>query len=85
MRFDVLRAVKLKASWLTLAAAPVFAIMAIATMLDAHDAPSGLCGSSAGFDVGGMLPMYVLMTIVHLPPWLDRASAGWGSDQAEAC
>jgi hypothetical protein len=51
-------------------------------MLDARHAPSGLCGPDDGFGIGGMLPMYVLMSIVHLSPWLDRASAGWRGDQA---
>ncbi|RYX94790.1 MAG: hypothetical protein EON84_08645 [Bradyrhizobiaceae bacterium] len=82
MSLDVLRQFKPKVSWLALAAAPVFAAMAIATMLDARHAPSGLFGPDDGFGIGGMLPMYVLMSIVHLSPWLDRASAGWRGDQA---
>lgn len=54
---------------LSLAAAPTFAAMALLT------AASGdgdmLCSSMPGMSpLGGMVPMYVLMSAFHLAPWL---------------
>ena len=59
------------AGWLALAAAPSFAIMALLTGLLGGGRPDMLC--SAGHDaspLGGMVPMYVLMSALHLGPWL---------------
>lgn len=53
--------------WLTLAAAPSFAMMAAMTALEGSD----LCHSASGFwPMNGMTGMYVLMSVFHLPPWL---------------
>jgi hypothetical protein len=56
--------------YLHLAAAPTFVIMALLTGAIAHP-DDVLC--SAAHDVSpltGMVAMYVLMSIFHLPPWL---------------
>lgn len=58
------------ARWLTLAAAPTFALMAVITAFGGGPADV-LCSSATGMlPVGGMVPMYVLMSTFHLPPWL---------------
>ncbi|WP_407164845.1 hypothetical protein [Bradyrhizobium sp. ORS 111] len=56
------------ARWLSLAAAPTFAIMALL----AAAAPSDmLCATVRGeFSLQGMVPMYALMSAFHLAPWL---------------
>lgn len=56
--------------WLCLAAAPTFAIMALLTGVFGGP-PDILCSATrqgAAFD--GMVPMYLLMSAFHLPPWL---------------
>ena len=60
--------------WLALAASPSFALMA---WLTGHDpVPMTLCASGAGLPpMSGMTAMYVLMSIFHLSPWLQRACA----------
>ena len=58
------------ADWLALAAAPTFAIMALLTVVlgggpaDMHASP-----------LGGMVPMYLLMSAFHSAPWLKRISS----------
>ena len=55
--------------WLSLAAAPTFAIMALLTALAVDGSAGGLC-STETFPLGGMVPMYLLMSAFHLSPWL---------------
>jgi len=50
------------ADWLCLAAAPTFALMALLTAQGASP-------------LGGMVPMYVLMSAVHSAPWLKLISS----------
>jgi hypothetical protein len=53
---------------LRLAAAPAFAVMALLT---ATDAPADvLCSAAHAPALGGMAPMYLLMSAVHAGPWL---------------
>ncbi|HET9337134.1 MAG TPA: hypothetical protein VFO12_12100 [Sphingomicrobium sp.] len=61
------------ADWLALAAAPVFALMGLATML-AGDSHSALLCSQAGVPpaLAGMALMYWLMAGFHLVPWIRR-------------
>lgn len=58
------------ADWLSLAAAPVFAIMALLTWQ--HGGPTDiLCSAAHGSSpLSGMVPMYVLMSVFHASPWL---------------
>jgi cellobiose-specific phosphotransferase system component IIC len=56
------------ARWLSLAAAPTFAVMALIAAITPADM---LCSSMDGsFPFGGMVPMYALMSVFHLAPWL---------------
>jgi len=56
------------ADWLSLAAAPSFALMAVLTAVQGQDL---ICvGGGHGFLFGGMVPMYGLMSIFHAAPWL---------------
>jgi hypothetical protein len=58
--------------WLSLAAAPAFAVMAVAAAAQPAGMP-GLCTAMPMPDpspLTGMVPMYVLMSVVHVTPWL---------------
>ena len=56
------------ANGLYLAAAPTFATMALLTgVLGSADA---LCSTASASSLGGMVPMYLLMSAFHLAPWL---------------
>jgi hypothetical protein len=58
------------ADWLGLAAAPTFAVMALLTGVFGGT-PDLLCAALQGTSpLSGMVPMYLLMSAVHLPPWL---------------
>jgi hypothetical protein len=57
------------AAWLGIAAAPTFAAMAIITSLPGGDGMVTICGVESSF-LGGMAPMYLLMSVFHLTPWL---------------
>jgi hypothetical protein len=66
------------ADWLSLAAAPTFAVMALLTSVLGDSPLDMLC--SAGSDASlltGMVPMYLLMSAFHAAPWLRllRSSA----------
>ena len=56
-------------NWLCLAATPTFAIMALTTGVLGYGPMASLC-SAGGSSLTGMVPMYVLMSAFHLPPWL---------------
>jgi hypothetical protein len=60
---------------LSLAAAPVFAGMALLTAI--QGGPTDIICSAAhgGSPIGGMVPMYVLMSVFHSPPWLRLIGA----------
>ena len=62
--------------WLSLAAAPTFAIMALLTGVLGDGMPAMLCSSGRGASpLGGMAAMYVLMSAFHVTPWLKLISA----------
>jgi hypothetical protein len=58
------------ASFLSLAAAPTFALMAVLTGLSGGGAQDMMCSAGHASPFGGMMPMYLLMSAFHLAPWL---------------
>jgi hypothetical protein len=63
------------ANWLSLAAAPSFALMALLTAVQGPSAADMLCAAAhEGSLLGGMAPMYLLMSAFHLVPWLRLVS-----------
>ena len=62
------------AKWLHLAAAPTFVVMALVTAASDGSAPVALCSGAGGFTLGGMAPMYLLMALFHVTPWLKVMS-----------
>lgn len=57
------------ATWLSLAAAPAFAVMAVLTAAEGDGLAQRLCGG-ANSPFGGMVPMYLLMSVTHSAAWL---------------
>lgn len=55
------------ADCLSLLAAPTFAVMALVTALGGGPLDA-LCASAS--PIGGMMPMYLLMSAFHAAPWL---------------
>jgi hypothetical protein len=67
------------ADWLCLAAAPTFALMALLTGVLGGQ-PDMLCSAMQGASpLGGMVPMYLLMSAFHAAPWLKLVSRGSGA------
>ena len=63
------------ADWLCLAAAPTFALMALVTYVRGGGSTMMLCSAVGGMSVlDGMVPMYVLMSALHVAPWLRLSS-----------
>jgi hypothetical protein len=58
------------ADWLCLAAAPTFATMALLTGVLGGGPPDMLCSAAHASPLGGMVPMYLLMSAFHSAPWL---------------
>ena len=57
--------------WLSLAAAPTFAMMALLTGIHGAGMPEMLCSAAQDASpLSGMVPMYLLMSAFHLSPWL---------------
>ncbi len=64
------------ADCLCLAATPAFGIMALLTAIHGSGPTDALCWAGGGRSLlGGMVPMYLLMSAVHSAPWL-RLIAG---------
>jgi hypothetical protein len=61
-------------SWLTLAAAPTFTMMALTTGFFSGDPGYMLCSAEPAPHLSGMAPMYLLMSALHSPPWLKLIS-----------
>ena len=59
------------ADLLRYAAAPSFAAMALLSGV-LGNGPDMICGQNAWFT--GMAPMYLLMSVFHLAPWLRHAA-----------
>ena len=62
------------ADWLSLAAAPTFAIMALLTPVLGETSDMLCSAARHASPLSGMAPMYVLMSIFHSPPWLKLIS-----------
>jgi hypothetical protein len=62
------------ANALYFAAAPTFAIMALLTGVLGAGAPDTLCSAAGASPLGGMVPMYLLMSAFHSAPWLKLIS-----------
>ena len=60
------------ADLLCLAAAPTFAIMALLTGVFGGESPDAMCSMAS--PLGGMVPMYLLMSAFHSAPWLRLIS-----------
>jgi hypothetical protein len=60
--------------WLTLLAAPTFALMALLTGVLGDGPPDVICAAAHQSPLDGMVVMYALMGAVHLAPWLKLAS-----------
>ena len=58
--------------WLSLAAAPIFAAMALASAAAGGGPTDALCGPGSGWSLDGMVVMYLLMCAVHVAPWVKR-------------
>jgi hypothetical protein len=64
------------ADWLCLAAAPTFAIMALLTGVLGGGPQVMLCSAAQeASPLGGMVPMYLLMSAFHSAPWLKLVSS----------
>lgn len=65
--------------WLSLGAAPTFALMAALTGILDGGANEMLCSAATHTSpLSGMVPMYVLMSAFHFAPWL-RLISRWRS------
>jgi hypothetical protein len=67
--------------WLSLAAAPTFAIMALLSVTTSGGALEELCSSAGASWLGGMIPMYLLMSAFHSAPWLKLIAKAWRNGQ----
>jgi len=63
------------ADWLYLAAAPTFALMALLSAGTGGGPADMLCAAAHASLLGGMVPMYLLMSAFHLAPWLKLISS----------
>jgi ABC-type Na+ efflux pump permease subunit len=75
--------------WLCLSAAPSFAVMAVLTSISGGARLDILCSAEhSASSLGGMVVMYLLMSVFHLPAWLRlvgrRRSDATGPDPALA-
>jgi hypothetical protein len=75
-------------SWLSLAAAPTFAMMALLTRIHGDSMSDIVCAAAQdGSPLTGMFPMYLLMSAFHLTPWLrllSRRRSGAGPSRSES-
>jgi hypothetical protein len=63
--------------WLSLAAAPTFAVMALLSAIPGGGALEDFCSSAGASSLGGMIPMYLLMSAFHSAPWLRLIAKAW--------
>jgi hypothetical protein len=62
--------------WLSLAAAPIFVIMALLSAMPGGGAEI-LCSATDASPFDGMIPMYLLMSAFHSAPWLRLIAKAW--------
>ncbi len=62
------------ADWLSLAAAPTFALMAVLTAVLGSGPLDALCAATRTSPLHGMALMYLLMSAFHCAPWLKLMS-----------
>lgn len=62
------------ADWLSFAAAPTFAIMAVLAGVLGGGSPDILCSTQDASPLTGMVAMYALMSAFHVGPWLRLIS-----------
>ena len=68
------------ADWLSLAAAPAFAIMALLTGILGGGQMAMMCATAQDASpLSGMVPMYVLMSAFHAAPWVKLLSGRRGA------
>ncbi|WP_426408730.1 hypothetical protein [Bradyrhizobium ganzhouense] len=70
------------ARWLGLAATPTFALMAVLTAVISGSPADMLCSAGYGLSLGGMVPMYLLMSAFHSAAWLRLISERQGGGRA---
>jgi hypothetical protein len=71
MRRDRADAVRRAGAVLSLAASPVFAVMALLSLNDGSRFAETICGDVGhAMPLGGMTAMYLLMSAFHVAPWL---------------
>ena len=69
------------ADWISLAAAPTFAVMALLQGGLGGGQPEMLCSAAHdGSPLSGMVPMYLLMSAFHSAPWLKLISRRRATD-----
>ena len=75
------------ADWLCLGAAPTFALMALLTAILGGSQPDILCSAAEHASaLSGMIPMYLLMSAFHSPPWLKLISSlRNGAHRGQSC
>jgi hypothetical protein len=66
--------------WLSLAAAPTFAIMALLTAIPGGGTTDMFCSAAGASPLGGMIPMYLLMSAFHSAPWLRLIAGAFSSE-----
>jgi hypothetical protein len=70
---EVIRTMTSSARFLSLAATPTFALMALLT--GALDVGPPVCSAAPGLPLNGMVVMYLLMGAFHSTPWLKLISS----------
>jgi hypothetical protein len=71
------------ARWVSFAAAPTFMVMAVLTSISDGGPPDMLCSAAHGLShLGGMVPMYLLMSAFHSAPWLKLVAGRSGGQRS---